>query len=198
MFTGIVETVGEIVSIKGDASGRTVAIATPFAGELAPGQSVAVDGACLTATAVDECTFTVEVSAATLGRTIAGEYGAGSRVNLERAIRIGGRLDGHLVQGHVDGLGSLLGRRDIGNTRFLDVRLPADVFSTTVLHGSIALNGVSLTVNRLQAPDVCQVAIIPYTWEHTNFRLLEPGDGVNVEADLVGKYVNRIMETHAV
>ena len=198
MFSGIVEAVGEVVSVSGDCRGHTLVIATTFAGELAAGQSVAVDGACLTATATDGSTFTVEVGGSTLERTIAGGYGAGSRVNLERAIKAGGRLDGHLVQGHVDGLGTFLARKTVGNTRFLDFELPADVFSTTVLHGSIALNGVSLTVNRLQTPAVCQVAMIPFTWEHTNFRLLEPGDGVNVEADLVGKYVKRMIETHAV
>lgn len=198
MYTGIVEAVGEVVRVVDDRQGRIVVITTPLAGKLVAGQSVAVDGACLTATAADESTFTAEAGASTLERTIVGGYRAGSRVNLERAIRAGGRMDGHLVQGHVDGLGVFLERKTVGSTRFLDFELPADVFSTTVLHGSIALNGVSLTVNRLQAPAVCQVAIIPYTWKHTNFCLLEPGDGVNVEADLIGKYVRRMVETHAV
>ncbi len=198
MFTGIVQAVGEVVGVEGDRRGCTVAVATPLAEKLLAGQSVAVDGACLTATAADETTFTVEAGASTLERTVAGGYRVGSPVNLERAIRAGGRLDGHLVQGHVDGLGVFLQRKTVGNTRFLDFELPADVFSTTVLHGSVALNGVSLTVNRMQAPSVCQVAIIPYTWKHTNFRFLEPGDGVNVEADLIGKYVRRMVETHAV
>lgn len=197
MFTGIVETTGVVVSVTGGAQGRTIAIATAFARELTAGQSVAVDGACLTTTDRDDSTFTVELGASTLERTIAGGYAVGSRVNLERAIQAGDRLDGHLVQGHVDGLATFLTRRTEGNTRFLDFELPPDVFSTTVLHGSVALNGVSLTVNRLTDSVVCQAAIIPYTWEHTNLRLLAPGDRVNVEADLIGKYVRRMIETHA-
>ena len=198
MFTGIVEATGVVVSVSRGGPGRTVAIAAAFAQELAAGQSVAVDGVCLTATHSGDSTFTVEVGASTLERTIVGGYAVGSRVNLERAIRAGDPLDGHLVQGHVDGLATFLTRRAVENTRFLDFELPADVFSTTVLYGSIALNGVSLTVNRLSDAAVCQVAIIPYTWEHTNLSLLEPGDRVNVEADLIGKYVRRMIKTHAV
>ena len=198
MFTGIVETTGVIASVTGGTRGRKVEVATAFARELAAGQSVAVDGACLTASNRGDSTFTVEVGASTLERTIAGGYAVGSRVNLERAIRAGEPLDGHLVQGHVDGLATFLTRRTEGNTRFLDFELPPDVFSTTVLHGSVALNGVSLTVNRLTDAAICQVAVIPYTWEHTNLCLLEPGDCVNVEADLIGKYVRRMIETHAV
>ena len=198
MFTGIVEATGLVVSVSRGEPGRTVVIAAAFAQELAAGQSVAVDGVCLTATNSGDSTFTVEVGASTLERTIVGGYAVGSRVNLERAIRAGDPLDGHLVQGHVDGLATFLTRRAVENTRFLDFELPADVFSTTVLYGSISLNGVSLTVNRLRGAAVCQVAIIPHTWEHTNLSLLEPGDRVNVEADLIGKYVRRMIETHAV
>lgn len=198
MFTGIVEATGEVVSVSDSGRGRSVAISTAFARDLAAGQSVAVDGVCLTATNSGDSTFTVEMGVSTLERTIADGYAVGSLVNLERAIRAGDPLDGHLVQGHVDGLATLLTRKTMGNTRFLDFELPAGVFSTTVLYGSIALNGVSLTVNRLADAPICQVAIIPYTWEHTNLCLLEPGDRVNVEADLIGKYVRRMIETHAV
>lgn len=198
MFTGIVEATGEVVSVSGGERGRTVRIATALARELVVGQSVAVDGACLTAANRGDSTFTVAVGTSTLERTIAGGYSVRSRVNLERAIRAGDPLDGHLVQGHVDGLATFLTRKTVGNTRLLDFELPTDVLSTTVLYGSIALNGVSLTVNRLMNAAICQVAIIPYTWEHTNLCLLEPGDRVNVEADLIGKYVRRMIETHAV
>lgn len=198
MFTGIVEAVGEVHSVSGGAKGRTLAISVPFATELDVGQSVAVDGTCLTVIESDDLTFTVEAGASTLERTIAGSYRAGSPVNLERAIRAGGRLDGHLVQGHVDGLATLRRDRTVGQTRLLDFELPASVFSTTVLHGSIALNGISLTVNALCGAATCQVALIPHTWANTNLSSLETGDRVNVEADLVGKYVRRMMETHAV
>ena len=196
MFTGIVEAVGEVVSVERSDAGRTLFVSAPFAEEVAQGQSVAVDGACLTATAVRERGFAVEVGASTLERTVAGGYAPGSRVNLERAIRLGDRLDGHLVQGHVDGLGIYLGGSATGDTRFLDFRIPPDVFSTTILYGSIALNGISLTVNRLRSEAVCQVAVVPFTWQRTNLFSLAPGDGVNVECDLVGKYVRRMIETH--
>ncbi len=195
MFTGIIESVGEVVSVAGAECGRTVAIAAPFVDELSRGQSVAVDGACLTVRELGVGTFSVEAGASTLERTIASGYRAGSRVNLERAVRAGDRMDGHLVQGHVDGCATFLGLDRTGDTRLLDFRLPAEVFRGTVPCGSIALNGVSLTVNRLMDGEVCQVALIPYSWEHTNLSSLVQGDRVNVEADLVGKYVKRIMET---
>ena len=193
LFTGIIETVGEVASIT-ESGGRTVEIAATLAGDLTPGQSVAVDGACLTVRELGGGTFTVEAGVSTLERTVAALYRRGSPVNLERAVRVGDRLDGHLVQGHVDGVATLLGARRSGNTRLLDFELPADVFRATILHGSIALSGVSLTVNGLLDGAVCQVALIPHTWERTNLSSLERGDAVNVEADLVGKYVVRIME----
>lgn len=195
MFTGIIESVGEVVSVVGCERGRIVTIAAPFVDELSPGQSVAVDGACLTVCDLGAGTLTVEVGASTLERTIASGYRAGSRLNLERAVRAGARMDGHLVQGHIDGRATFLGLERAGETRLLDFRLPGEVFRGTVPCGSIALNGVSLTVNRLMDADVCQVALIPYSWEHTNFSSLVRGGRVNAEADLVGKYVKRIMET---
>ncbi len=198
MFTGIVEATGAVASVRDGERGRTIAIETAIAPEVEAGQSVAIDGACLTAIRKGDSTLAFEVGASTLERTIAGGYEVGSRVNLERAMRLGDRLDGHLVQGHVDGLATLLGSRAEGDTRLLAFRLPPDVFSTTVLHGSIALNGVSLTVNRLTDPAVCQVAIVPYTWRLTNLGLLQPGDRVNAEADLIGKHVRRTVETRAV
>ena len=195
MFTGIIEAVGNVAAATEAGSGRTLVITAPFAAELVPGQSVAVDGACLTARAVDAGTFTVDAGASTVERTVAGGYERGAAVNLERAVRVGERLDGHLVQGHVDGLATFLGQRAIGDTRFLEFGLPEDVLTTTILHGSIALNGVSLTVNDLRGHGRCEVAIIPYTWGNTNFPGLETGDPVNVEADLIGRYVRRIIET---
>ncbi len=197
MFTGIVEAVGKVVSVEEGDRGRTVHIAAPFADELRRGQSVAVDGACLTASRLGSGAFTAEVGSSTLERTTASAWHRGTPVNLERAARLGDRLDGHLVQGHVDGTALLSAIGRAGTTRLLDFTLPEAVFSTTILHGSIALNGVSLTVNELRAPAVCQVAIIPHTWEHTNLSHLESGQRVNVEADLIGKYLRRILETHA-
>ena len=192
---------GEVVSVTDVDGGRSLSILAPFAERLAPGQSVAVDGACLTVRDLAPGAFAVDVGVSTLERTIAGRYGPGDVVNLERAVRAGDRLDGHLVQGHVDGLGTLVEKRSSGNTRFLDFRLPGNVLAGTILHGSVALNGVSLTVNDLRDGAVCEVAIIPHSWEHTNFSRLRPGDPVNVEADLIGRYVQKLIaargEIHA-
>ena len=197
MFTGIIEAVGEVAAVTEAPNGRTLVVAAPFVGDLVPGQSVAVDGACLTVAGLGPGTFTAEAGASTMERTVAGRYAPGAAVNLERGVRAGERLDGHLVQGHVDGVATLLGRRVTGGTRFLEFELPEDVLATTVPHGSIALNGVSLTVNDLRGEGCCEVAIIPYTWENTNFPTLETGDPVNAEADLIGRYVRRILEAAA-
>lgn len=199
MFTGIIETVGTIADTN-DLPGlrrMVVAVEPSFLEGVTPGASIAVDGACLTPVEVGDGRFTVEVVVSTLERTVAGRYEVGSRVNLERAMLAHGRLDGHVVQGHVDGVGEFLGLREEGDTRFLDFRIPEEVWALTILHGSIALNGISLTVNGLDSPDRCQVAIIPHTWTHTNFSFLVPGDGVNVEGDLMGKYVRKILGPRA-
>ncbi len=195
MFTGIIEEMGTVDSVVDVEGARRIAISTPpgFLTGVTPGDSIAVDGACLTPTAIEGDRFQVEAVLSTLERTSASRYGAGSRVNLERALVMGGRLDGHLVQGHVDGLGALVEVDVRGETRFVTVSVPADVWSQTIPHGSIALNGISLTVNELIAPDRVQVAIIPHTWSHTNLAYLNPGDPLNVEGDLLGKYVGRIL-----
>jgi riboflavin synthase len=196
MFTGIVEEVGEVTAVTDGDQVRTIriSVAPTFLDGVEPGDSISVDGACLTPVEVAEGAFTVEAVGTTLGRTVAGSYRPGSRVNLERAMVLGGRLDGHLVQGHVDGLGELLAVTDAGDYHLLDVRVPEEVHRTTILHGSIALNGVSLTVNALEEPDRVQVAIIPHTWSHTGFSALAPGDPVNVEGDLIGKYVGKLLD----
>lgn len=195
MFTGIVAAVGTVERVAPLDGARRIAIATgsPVLDGLRSGDSVAVDGACLTAVAVDAHGFEIDAVASTLDRTLAGRYEPGRRVNLERALALGGRLDGHLVQGHVDGLGRLEHLETRGETRFLTFRVPPDVHRATILHGSIALNGVSLTVNALDDPDLVQIAVIPHTWSHTNFSDLRPGDAVNVEGDLLGKYVGRML-----
>ena len=194
MFTGIVEEVGEVVDVGSGSEARRISIHAPIvAADLETGASVAVDGACLTAIAVGGDVFQVEAVGSTLSRTVAGEYAAGSRVNLERALRLGDRLDGHLVQGHVDGVGRVLSMREEADFRLIDFRVPVGVARETIQHGSITLNGVSLTVNALPERDVVQVAIIPFTWSHTTFRALKPTDPVNVEGDLIGKYVGKLL-----
>ncbi len=194
MFTGIVECVGRIAEVEDLSTTRRFRVEAPaFAGALAQGDSIAVDGACLTAVRTGERWFEVDVIGTTLDRTIAGSYERGSIVNLERALRMGERLDGHLVQGHVDGIGHLIEIIKEGEFWLMDFRLPPEIVARTILHGSICLNGVSLTVSELQDPDRCRIGIIPFTWEHTNLGRLQPGDPVNVEGDLIGKYVGRML-----
>lgn len=194
MFTGIIETTGTVAQVEELETTRRFVLEVPaFAGALAPGDSIAVDGACLTAVSAEGARFSVDVIGTTLERTIAGQYRSGTRVNLERAMVLGARLDGHLVQGHVDGVGHLEKIQEDGEYWLMDFRIPRDLWSATILHGSIALNGVSLTVSAMPAQDVVQIGIIPFTWEHTNLGGMSPGDPVNVEGDLIGKYVDRIL-----
>jgi riboflavin synthase len=197
MFTGIVEAVGQVAEVGDGDELRRLTLTAPgdFLEGVEPGDSIAVDGACLTPVEVTGGSFRVELVASTLTRTVAGDYVEGSRANLERALKLGDRLDGHLVQGHVDGIGHVTQIEKSGDTHYLDVRLPSEVHAATILHGSITLNGVSLTVNRLEADDRIQVALIPHTWDHTNLSDLKIGDPVNVEGDLIGKYVGRLLRT---
>lgn len=197
MFSGIVEAMGRLERVEPVSNGRRYRIAAPFAGEVGEGDSVAVEGVCLTATAMDEAGFEVEAIATTLSRTTLGGLGEGSAVNLERALALGDRLGGHLVQGHVDGVGEVVAVAREGEHVLLDVRLPPVVAEVTVLHGSITIAGVSLTVNALSEPDIAQVALIPYTWEHTTLRDLQPGAGVNLEGDMLGRFVVEYMKRRA-
>ncbi len=189
MFSGIVEAVGRVERVDAADNGRRFRISAPFAQELGEGDSVAVEGVCLTATALDGAVFEVEAIATTLSRTTLGELEEGAAVNLERALALGDRLGGHLVQGHVDAVGEVVAVTREGEHVLLDVRLPGVVSEVTVLHGSIAIAGVSLTVNAMRASDVAQVALIPYTWDHTTLRDLRPGGGVNLEGDMLGRFV---------
>jgi riboflavin synthase len=190
VFAGIVEEVGRVRSVVPQDGGLRLSIAaTTVLNGLAAGDSIAVDGVCQTAVELDPGGFVVDSIATTLSRTTLGRLHAGREVNLERALAFGARVGGHLVQGHVDGVGEVLSVRRRGDHVLLDVRVPRIVAEVTVLHGSIAVQGVSLTVNALLAPDVVQVALIPYTWDHTTLRGLAAGDGVNLEGDMFGRFV---------
>ncbi len=194
MFSGIVEEVGTVRATREMDGARELEIdAKVVVEDLAPGASISLDGACHTVVGVLGGGFTVNSVGTTLSRTVAADYTEGSHVNLERALVVGTRLDGHFVQGHVDAVGDVIGVEDLGEYRLLDVRIASDVASATILHGSITFNGVSLTVNAISDDHICQVAVIPYTWEHTNLRMLEPGSRVNVEGDVIGKYVRRML-----
>jgi len=196
MFTGLVEGTGRVVGKEPHEGGLRFRVACGFAAELEAGESVAVSGVCQTVTAADADAFAFESIRTTLSRTTLGSLEPGQRVNLERALRAGDRLGGHLVQGHVDGVGRLTARERAGETWLLRVELPRDVAACTVERGSLAVDGVSLTVSRLEGA-VAEVAIIPYTWSHTTLSEVRPGDGVNLEGDLVGKYVRRLLSPYA-
>jgi riboflavin synthase len=194
MFTGIVTSTGTLARIETLDSTRRFWIEAPeITADLLVGASVAVDGACLTAATVAETTFTVDVIGTTLERTVTGTYEEGQRLNLERAMVLGDRLDGHLVQGHVDGTANFIQSVKDGEYWMMDFELPEQVFDLTVLHGSITLNGVSLTVSDLLPDRVCRIGVIPFTYQHTNLGTLAAGTPVNVEGDMIGKYVERIL-----
>jgi riboflavin synthase len=194
MFTGIVETVGRVSGIEDLEGTRRFWVEAPsLAPSVRTGDSVAVDGACLTVVAREPERFAVDVIVTTLARTVAARYVEGSRVNLERALAFGGRIDGHLVQGHVDGVGRVDGVTTQGDSWLMDISLPADVAALTVERGSLAINGVSLTVAEMLGPATCRIGLIPHTRAHTNLGEIREGDPVNVEGDLIGKYVGKVL-----
>lgn len=192
MFTGLIEAVGVIDEARDSAAGRELRVRSSFSG-LADGESIAINGACLTVLEHGEGWFTVAAVLTTLGRTNIGQWAAGTRVNLERAMRADARLGGHMVQGHVDGVGTVESVGTAGDARLVDVRLPREVVELMVPHGSIAVDGVSLTVNELPEPDVVQLSLIEYTLAHTTLTDLHAGSRVHVEADVIGKYVRHLL-----
>jgi len=193
MFTGIVTAVGRVSRASRNGGGLSLTVKAKYPG-LKRGESIAVNGACLTVEKVVTGGFQVHVVPTTLGRTLFEEYAVGRRVNLERALRAADRLGGHFVQGHVDGVGRVvgLGASASQDDRTVDVAVPADVAQVTLLHGSIAVDGVSMTVNAIPRPGVVQISLVPYTREHTTLGTLEAGDRVHVEADVLGKYVRQL------
>ena len=193
MFTGIVETTGEIVAVEDTADGRRLRVAAPFADELEGGQSVAVSGACLTVEAFDDESFELFLSTETLERTYLDSVGVGDRVNLERALPADGRFDGHFVQGHVDGVAEVTEIERVGEDWTFGFSLPADLRRYVVGKGSIAIDGISLTVADLRE-GAFTVAIIPTTYELTTLSEKSVGDPVHVEVDVVAKYVERLTE----
>ena len=197
MFTGIVSAVGRVAKAtretgngKRDA-GVTLTIRAPYRG-IRKGESIAVNGACLTVEKVAKGSFTVHAVQTTLGRTLIGEWQKGGTVNLERAVRAADLMGGHIVQGHVDGVGTVERVAEANDALLVDIRVPREVEETTVLHGSITVDGVSLTVNTLPKAGVVQVSLVPFTRAHTTLGQLNQGDRVHVEADVLGKYVRQL------
>ncbi|MFW6089189.1 MAG: riboflavin synthase [Gemmatimonadota bacterium] len=199
MFTGLVQHVGELSARSAGEGGVRFDIAAPaLVRELAPGDSVAVDGVCLTATGIDPAagSFAVDAVPTTLGRTTLADMEPGRRVNLERAVRAGEPLGGHIVQGHVDAVGAVTAASRDDEALVLGIRLPDAVAPFTVERGSLTVDGVSLTVAGLSGR-VAKLAIIPYTLGHTNLGRLEAGALVNLEADVIAKYVARLLTPYS-
>ncbi len=188
MFTGLVTAVGTVRSARAEQGGRTLEIAAPW-NDLALGESIAVDGACLTVTHRRRGQFTVHVVTTSLERTAFGGYRRGRRVNLERALRAGDRLGGHLVEGHVDGVGTVRRIRRAADAVLVDLGVPAAVARVSVPLGAITVDGVNLTVNAVTGPRTVQVSLIPYTLQHTTLGRLGRGDRVHLEGDAIGKHV---------
>ena len=192
MFTGIVEEVGRVEAVTPLSGGTRLRVACSFAGELKVDESVAVDGACLTVVAHDAAAFEAVAVEETLAKTALGGRSAGDGVNLERALRLPARLDGHLVQGHVDTTGTVEAVDALGDSHLVRIRYPERFADHLIPVGSVTVDGVSLTVARLdEPPGTFAVAVIPHTWERTTAGRWQPGQAVNLEFDLVGKYVLR-------
>jgi riboflavin synthase len=196
MFTGLVDDVGVVERVERTEAGRELRIRSSYTG-LADGESVAVNGACLTVRESGPGWFSVAAVVTTLDRTTIGEWSAGRRVNLERAMRLGDRLGGHLVQGHVDDVALVEQTRRERDALLMDLRLPTELEALMVPHGSVAIDGVSLTVNALPAPGILQLSLIEFTLRHTTLGELRTGDRVHVEADMVGKYVRQLLAPYA-
>lgn len=193
MFTGIIEETGRVASLeKASSSGRLEIMAELVTTDVQLGDSIAVNGVCLTVTSFSSTRFAVDVMAETLARSTLGELKPGDLVNLERALRLSDRLGGHLVQGHVDGTGILTAEQRVGIARVITIGASSDVLKYVVPKGSIAIDGISLTVVELMN-DSFSVSLIPHTAALTTLGSKKPGDRVNLESDIIGRYVERLL-----
>ncbi len=193
MFTGIVQGLGTIRSMRPSGRGMVFAIEPGFVlDDPAEGESISVNGVCLTATSIAGDRFTTDVSPETLSRSTLGGLKPGDKVNLERALRLSDRLGGHLVTGHVDGVGEVLEKRRLGRFHLFTVSIPGGLHRYIIEKGSIALDGISLTVNACDR-ETFQVAVIPHTARLTTMGLRQVGDKVNVEVDVIGKYIEKLL-----
>lgn len=193
MFTGIIEGFGIIRDTRPVSGGRRIGVEAGFdLADTGVGDSIAVNGVCLTAARVDSGRFESDASPETLSRTTLGALKNGSRVNLERALRLSDRLGGHLVTGHIDGTGIIRDKKKVGNAEVITIGVDAGLSAYMVPKGSVAVDGISLTINRC-GRDFFEVSIIPYTADITTIGLRRPGDEVNIETDIIGKYVNHFL-----
>ena len=195
MFTGLVTEIGTIDRVASTDAGREFRVRVTYT-DLSDGESVAINGVCLTVRERGEGWFTVAAVVTSMDRTTMGEWSAGRRVNLERALAVGDRLGGHFVLGHVDGAARVERVERRGDALLVDLSLPAVLAPLLVPHGSIAVDGVSLTVNAIPDTQVVQLSLIEYTIRHSTLGSLAEDDRVNVEADVLGKYVQRLLAPH--
>jgi riboflavin synthase len=194
LFTGIIEEVGKVRSLRHQADSAVLHVSSrTIAPELNPGDSIAVNGACLTVTARDDGGFLCDLSPETIRRSTLGSARRGMAVNLERPLSLGSRLGGHFVQGHVDGIGRLISRAPGGDGSIVTIGYPAELQRYLVCKGSVAVDGISLTISALEG-DTFSVAVIPFTLKMTNLAGLENGSAVNLEVDILGKYVERFFQ----
>ncbi len=192
MFTGIVTEIGKVSAVERSVDRLSFTIQAPYT-DLLKGDSIAVGGACLTVVGCAEGWFKVEAIVTTRSRTWFGDLQEGDEVNLERALKVGDRLGGHFVQGHVDAVGLVRKVEQKEDALLVDVEVPEDIWELAVPHGSIAIDGVSLTVNEMPERGVVQVALIPYTLKHTTLGRLQVGDRVHLEGDMIGKFVRQLL-----
>lgn len=194
MFTGIIEELGRVRTVEQNGENARIVIeAHIVTGDTKHGDSISVNGVCLTALDVHQDSFAADVSRETLDRSTLGRLKSGTRVNLERAVTPATRLGGHIVQGHVDATGRFLGALDHQGSWTVRIGYPAEIARYLVFKGSVAVEGISLTIANL-TDDYFEIAIIPKTWEVTNFSQLKPNDEVNLEVDVIAKYVERILK----
>ena len=193
MFTGIVTAMGTVARVERDGERCALTVEAPYP-DLGVGESISVNGACMTIVETGDGCFKIEAVVTTRGRTRFGDIREGERVNLERAMAAGDRFGGHWVQGHVDGVAEVRGVHAEADAVLIDIAVPPDVAEISVPYGSITVDGVSMTVNALPDPGVVQLSVIPFTRDNTTLGSLAPGDRVHVEADIIGKYVRQVLD----
>jgi len=196
MFTGIIETLGEVTDLRLEKNNLHITLRSSISPELKIDQSISHNGVCLTVVSVDGDNYTVTAVDETLSRSNLGKLKTGDHVNLERSLKAGDRLDGHMVQGHVDTTAKLISAENKEGSYLVSFSFDTQCAKYIVEKGSVCVNGISLTVVDANS-DSFSVAIIPYTWEHTNLQSLKTGDPVNVEFDVIGKYVERMLSNRS-
>ena len=190
MFTGIIETIGQIKDVSSNGSNKSFCIESSITQDLKSDQSIAHNGVCLTIEDIQDGVYKTTAVQETLEKTNLHEWTVGTHINLERSLQLSGRLDGHFVQGHVDSVGTLLKKKDLNGSWELIIDFPKKFAPLIIEKGSICLEGVSLTIFAVKK-STFRVAIIPYTWQHTNLQFLNEKETINLEFDLLGKYINR-------